>query len=85
MFFAAADERLTELQRLARDGDADGLRRVAHALRGAAANVGFAQVASRCAQLEAAPSEGDAPALAEVDRLAGEIGAAARASEPVVP
>jgi CheY-like chemotaxis protein/HPt (histidine-containing phosphotransfer) domain-containing protein len=69
MFFAAAGGRLAELGRLADASEEAGLRRLAHEVRGSAANLGLVGLAGACARLEAADGEG-------VFELVGDVRAA---------
>jgi CheY-like chemotaxis protein len=66
--------RLAALQAAVNDGDGPALARTAHALKGAAANIGAAEVAGTCAELEGMGHGGigdGGPVL--VRRLAGEL------------
>lgn len=66
--------RLAALQAAVNDGDGPGLATAAHALKGAAANIGAAQVAGTCAELERmgrSGRDGDGPGL--VRRLEAEL------------
>ena len=48
-----APRRLAQMRRAADDGDADALRKSAHAMKSSSANVGAEQLAARCTDLEA--------------------------------
>ena len=48
-----APQRLAQMRRAADDGDADALRKGAHAMKSSSANVGAEQLAARCTDLEA--------------------------------
>ena len=52
LFRSDADPLLASLQVAATEGDAEGLKRAAHGLKGAAANLGAKQLASICQELE---------------------------------
>ncbi len=54
VFVAAVPDRLAEIRAAVQSGDTEGLSVSAHALRGSAANMGGARVASVCARLEEA-------------------------------
>ena len=77
MFFAAAGGRLAELGRLADASDGDALRRLAHEVRGSAANLGLVGLAGACARLEAAHGEG-------LPELVGDVRAAEEAARAAV-
>ncbi|MCS7238311.1 MAG: Hpt domain-containing protein [Thermoguttaceae bacterium] len=52
LFAATLPQRLQNLERLADEGDWEGLRRQAHQLKGAAGSYGFAPLSVTAAQLE---------------------------------
>jgi two-component system, sensor histidine kinase and response regulator len=83
MFFASIDDRVDRLERLAGEGDREGLRKLAHELKGSAGNLGLAQLAVTCTRLEAAsagePVDGQ-QGLPDVRELVGEVRAAAGAA-----
>lgn len=54
LFVAEIPERVRLLQDLTAKGDSDGLRRLAHQLRGASGGYGFEALGQRAANLEAA-------------------------------
>lgn len=61
LFVAELPERVRLLQDMAAKGDANGLRRLAHQLRGASGGYGFEALGQRAASLEAAlKAESDA-------------------------
>ena len=66
---------LTDLRSSAQQGDADRLRKLAHALKGSAANLGAREMVRICAELEALGENGDiggAPSLvADLESRAG--------------
>lgn len=62
-----------------RDGDSDGLRRAAHALRGTSGQYGALGVSRRAAAVEHAVISGLTVPVADVDALAAEWSAAAAA------
>ena len=76
MFFDRVEERLAELERLAHDEERQEMRRLAHELRGSAANLGLARLAAICATLEAngadATGEHSPPSVDELLRQVGE-------------
>jgi PAS domain S-box-containing protein len=76
-FLAAAAGHLEKLRAAASADDADAIRREAHTLRGAAANLGVDGVVEACRDIEAAASTGDQDALLGVleGRLADACGA----------
>ena len=79
-FFAGVAGRVADLERLAAGTDLEALRRLAHELRGSAANLGFRQLARTCTELEAAvtgAAASDAPSLL---RLVGDVRAAQAAA-----
>ncbi|MCE0533909.1 ATP-binding protein [Kineosporia rhizophila] len=57
-FLAAAPDRVARIRATAEEGDAEEVARAAHALRGAAANLGGARLAHVCAQIEEAGQNG---------------------------
>lgn len=57
MFFDSAREHLTLLQQAAEQGDSDQMRAKAHAIKGAAANVGACALSQAAAELEKAVRE----------------------------
>jgi two-component system sensor histidine kinase/response regulator len=73
-FVKDGEERLTTLRRRAASGDADGLRRTAHALKGASANIGAGPLAELCRRLEACAAAGAGAEVAPLlDALAAEF------------
>jgi two-component system, sensor histidine kinase and response regulator len=68
-YLVVSDEGYTELRRLVREGDRDGIERTAHMLKGASANVGATGLADVCAGLEMRARQaqlGDAAELMEL-------------------
>ena len=59
VFFSEADMRLAELREAAGRGDAAGLTRAAHTLKGASGNMGARRLAALCQELEEAGHSGD--------------------------
>ena len=59
-FLATLDERIATMEAMAAAGDAESLIRMAHQLRGSAANCGFGMLANACSALASAPSGFDA-------------------------
>ena len=57
-FVDEAGERIAEMRRLSARGDADALRKVAHALKGASSNVGAQRMTPLAQQLEASAGAG---------------------------
>lgn len=72
VFLADAPARLVALRRHLAAGDLKALRETAHALKGAAGNLGLLAVQAACAELERHARSGAlatcAPAVAEVER-----------------
>lgn len=83
-FFATSAHRLAELERLAGGEDREALRVLAHELRGSAANLGLADLAARCAELEAAVLAGAVSDGAACLRLAERVRAAADVARSAV-
>jgi PAS domain S-box-containing protein len=86
-FFAGSEVRIAELERLARAADGEGMRRLAHEVRGSAANLGLRALAARCRELESAVSAAGVGAgidAAGIVRLAGDIRAAEQDARGVV-
>jgi HPt (histidine-containing phosphotransfer) domain-containing protein len=89
MFFDGVAARLEELERLAGAGDREGVRRLAHELRGSSANLGLTALSASCTVLETAA--GNAAADGEsssgrqkLERLADDVRAAERATRAAV-
>jgi two-component system sensor histidine kinase/response regulator len=75
MFFDDASSRLRELRGAVEAGDAGGVERAAHTLKGSSGNMGAARMSSICAELQDVGASGDlgrAPGLLE--RLEEEYG-----------
>jgi PAS domain S-box-containing protein len=83
-FFARVGVRVTDLERLAGGTDLEALRRLAHELRGSAANLGFRQLAASCTKLEAAVSGPATSDSASLVRLAGDVRTAEEAARGAV-
>ena len=76
-FTGEAPRHLDALRSAAAAGDLGGVASIAHALKGAAGNLGVLRVAARCGQLEAAGQAGDGGEVgALLARLEGEVGEA---------
>ena len=68
MFFDDASSRLGELREAVEAGDAGGVERVAHTLKGSSGNMGAARMSAICADLQDVGASGDlarAPGLLE--------------------
>jgi len=68
MFFDDATSRLGELREAVEAGDAAGVQRVAHTLKGSSGNMGAARMSDICAELQDVGASGDlarAPDLLE--------------------
>src|SRR5215210_1918033 len=68
MFFDDASSRLAELREAVEAGDAEGVKRVAHTLKGSSGNMGAARMSAICAGLQDVGTSGDlarAPGLLE--------------------
>jgi CheY-like chemotaxis protein/HPt (histidine-containing phosphotransfer) domain-containing protein len=74
-FFDLAEERLGSMRAAAVGDDVDRVRRLAHDVGGAAANLGMVGVASVCTTLERDESLGTAAALEGVEKLEREVAA----------
>ena len=73
VFSEDASPRLAALQRALEQGDRDDLRRIAHLLKGCAANVGAVLLAGLCAELERLTQKDEARMLAgQVARIEAE-------------
>ena len=69
-----AGRQLENIRACREQGDLDGVRRAAHSLKGASANVGASGLAVLCARLEGAARNGDEAALAAlIDAVRAEI------------
>lgn len=58
-FLETLDERIAAMAAKAADGDTESLVRLAHQLRGSAANCGFCRIAIACSALDSAPADFD--------------------------
>jgi len=76
-FWAQADQLADALQASAEDGDAERARRVAHELKGCAANVGAGRVSAIAAHMERLPAD-------EIAALAPQLKAAIADSRPAL-
>jgi len=69
-----SQRRLDSLKRHALDGDANQVRRAAHALKGASANVGASRVTDLCRELEIRAAAGDLSTIADsIETLSTEV------------
>ena len=74
VFLADADGRLAALREALQSGDASGVERTAHALKGASGNMGAGGMAALCAELQEAGASGDLTrAGGLLDQLAEEL------------
>ncbi|WP_304650412.1 response regulator [Nostocoides sp. HKS02] len=80
-FGSNARHTLEEMRCAHQDGTAYELGRLAHALKGSAANLGAHRLADRCREIELLGDEGGVPGQAVIDRLAVEVDTAATALE----
>lgn len=73
-FRADADKRLDALEQHLADGDAGALRQQAHSFKGSSGNVGAAQVATCCLELEKQADAGNLQDIpATLDQLRGAL------------
>jgi len=66
LFLCDTGDLLVKLKERAAEGDVDGMRQVAHSVKGAAANMGAEPLRALCSQMETLSNGGavqDAPAL----------------------
>jgi HPt (histidine-containing phosphotransfer) domain-containing protein len=68
MFFDDATSRLGELREAVGAGDAAGVERVAHTLKGSSGNMGAARMSAICAELQEVGASGD------IERAPGLLG-----------
>ena len=75
MFFDDASSRLEELREAIEAGDAAGVKRVAHTLKGSSGNMGAARMSAICSELQDVGASGDlARARGLLERLEEEFG-----------
>jgi HPt (histidine-containing phosphotransfer) domain-containing protein len=75
MFFDDATSRLAEMREAVEAGDAAGVKRVAHTLKGSSGNMGAARMSAICAELQDVGDSGDlAPARGLLEDLEDEFG-----------
>jgi two-component system, sensor histidine kinase and response regulator len=75
MFFDDATSRLAELREAVEAGDAAGVKRVAHTLKGSSGNMGAMRMSALCAGLQDVGDSGDlAPARGLLEDLEDEYG-----------
>ena len=80
-FLRAAHDRLTALRTAIEDGDAPGVRRIAHALRGSALNLGAVRITAVATALEQADA---ANARTETNALVDELQTEIQKVEPAL-
>ena len=80
-FGAGARQRIAEIREAARDGNAESQGRIAHSLKGTAANLGATVLADVCHQVEDLGAAGQLADEALVARVEDEVDRATRALE----
>ena len=80
-FGAGARQRIAEIREAARDGNAESQGRIAHSLKGTAANLGATVLADMCLQVEDLGAAGQLADEALVARVEDEVDRATRALE----
>ncbi len=83
LFVSSLPQRLAQLREMAEQGDWEGLRRLAHQLKGAAGSYGFAVISVKAAQLEAAARQSaDPPVILQLLAELEELSSRARSEAP---